>query len=314
MILLEFDSPESKASFADLCSDNPQLLHEISPKARICLHAYTVIFHFVPCNGTFNSSNNNHLQNIERDNDLPVNSIHTASWCKCPDKHSPNQATAMLKVACSSPDSANRLLTSRIQVDNHLVDVCKDIHILIRCVKCQEYGHIQDSCISIERCANCTSEFHKTDTCDRSPSCVSCGPDSQHPSISPACPTFLNKCNTLDQQFPENAMPYFPSGDSWTCAAAPTNPPLPETPLPPPQQANTRQCSLRPSQQSPHRREVSSQCSQHPPQPHQSDNGWPAQQQCQMTLTSVWGSQPGPSSSAASSSLRCDQTSSPLSQ
>ena len=50
-ILLEFDSPESKISFANLCSDNPQLLHEIGPKARIRPCAYVVIFCFIPCNG-----------------------------------------------------------------------------------------------------------------------------------------------------------------------------------------------------------------------------------------------------------------------
>ena len=205
-----------------------------------------MIFRFVPCNGTFDPSDNAHLRNIERDNDLPTNSILTASWCKRPDKRSPNQSTATLKVACSSPDLANRFLTGQIRVDDHLVDVRKDIRIPIRCVKCQGYGHIQDSCISIDRCANCASEFHKADTCDRPPSCVSCSPDSRHPSTSPTCLAFLSKCDALDQRLPENAMPYFPSGESWTWAMAPSNPPPPETPLPPPQQASSSQRSLRP--------------------------------------------------------------------
>ena len=220
----------------------------------------------------------------------------------------------MLKVACSSPDSANQLLTGWIRVDNHLVDVRKDIHIPIRCIKCQGYRHIQDSCIGIERCTNCTSKFHNADACDRPPSCISCGPDSKHPSTFPACPTFLSKCDALDQRFPENVMPYFPSGESWTWAAAPSNPPPPEMPLPPLQQANSKQRSLRPSRQSPRRAETSSQCNQQPLQSCQSDNGWPAQRQCQMTLTNAWGSQPGPSSSTTPSSLHCDQASPPLSQ
>ena len=167
--------------------------------------------------------------------------------CSSDLRRAPNQATATLKVACSTPDSANRLLTGRIQVDDHLVDVHKDIRILVRCVKCQGYGHIQDWCIGIERCANCTSEFHKADTCDRAPACISCGPNSHHPSTSPACPTFISKCNTLDGCFPENSMHYFPSNDSWTWAAAPTNLPPPEMVLPPPQQASSRQRSIRPA-------------------------------------------------------------------
>ena len=113
-ILLEFNAPESKALFTDLCNDNLQLLYKISPKARIHPRAYMVIFCFVPCNGEFDPSDSAHLHNIERDNDLLANSINAASWCKCPDKHSPNQATATLKLACSTPDSANHLLTGHI--------------------------------------------------------------------------------------------------------------------------------------------------------------------------------------------------------
>ena len=77
---------------------------------------------------------------------------------------------------------------------------------------------------------------------------------------------------------------------------------------------NTRQHLLRLAWQSPRHGKVSSQSSQHPPQPCQSDNGWPAQRHHQMTLTSACGGQPGPSSSAASSSQHRDQTSPPLSQ
>ena len=78
-ILWEFDSPESKALFTDLCNDNPNLLLKIGPKARFRPRAYTVIFRFVPCNGMFDPSDNAHLRNIERDNDLPTNSIYGAS-------------------------------------------------------------------------------------------------------------------------------------------------------------------------------------------------------------------------------------------
>jgi hypothetical protein len=142
LILLEFDSPKSKTFFADLCNDNPHRLQEISPKAQIRPQAYTVIYTSSLAMGTSTPATNAHLQNIKHDNDLSSMSILTASWCKHPDKHAPNQATATLKVACSSPDSANRLLTGRIRVDDHLVDVRKDIRIPVRCVKCQGYRHI----------------------------------------------------------------------------------------------------------------------------------------------------------------------------
>ena len=204
-MLLEFDSVESKNLFVEMIDKNALLLNEINPKARIQAHTFAVIFRFIPCTGPLDPSLDEHLRNIEMENDLPTNSIATASWCKRPDRRSPSQTTATLKVACISPNIANLLLTGRIRIDDHLVIVRKDIWIPIRCVKCQGYSHTHDSCIGIEKCTNCTSEFHKTDTCDRQSSCVSCGPGSQHPSTSPTCPVFLQKCNahTFQSNIPD---------------------------------------------------------------------------------------------------------------
>ena len=167
--LLEFDSAASKDKFTEMIENNNFLLGELSPKAHILPRTYAVIFRFIPCNGPFDPSINENLHNLERENDLPPNTIVAASWCKHPDRRSPNQTTATLKVACANPDAANSLLTGCIRVDDHLVDMRKDIRIPVRCIKCQGYGHIQDSCIGIERCANCMSEFHKADTCNRVP-------------------------------------------------------------------------------------------------------------------------------------------------
>ena len=113
------------------------------------------------------------------------------------------------------PDVANHLLTGRIRVDDHLINVRKDLCIPMRCIKCQEYGHTQDTCIGVDRCSNCSSEFHHWDKCDRAPAYVLCGAGSNHPSTSPTCPTFLRKCDALDGCFPENTMPYFPSKEGW---------------------------------------------------------------------------------------------------
>jgi hypothetical protein len=121
---------------------NDFLMHDLCPKAHIHPRTYIVIFRFVPCNGPFNPSSDEHLHNVERENDLPADSIIAASWYKHPDRRFPNQTTATLKVACSSPDAANRMLTGCIHINNHLVNVRKDIHILLRCIKCQEYGHM----------------------------------------------------------------------------------------------------------------------------------------------------------------------------
>ena len=220
---------------------NTFLLSEIGPKAHICPHTFNVIFRFVPCQGQFDPSNSAHLRNIERENDLVDSSIASASWSKHPEKRSPNQSTATLKVACLNPEAANQLLTGCIRVEDNLVNVRKDLCIPLRCVKCQEYGHTQDACIGIEKCPTCVSESHSSRDCNKPPKCVSCGEGSSHPSTLLTCPTFIRKSEVLDGHCPENAMPFFPMDESWTWATSPTNPPPPTSPLPPPQQANLRQ-------------------------------------------------------------------------
>jgi hypothetical protein len=184
------------------------------------------------------------------------------------------------------------------------------------CVKCQEYRHIQEACIGVEKCANCTSEFHSTNNCDRTPKCVSCRDSSTHPSTSPSCPTFIHKCEALDECYPENAMLYFPTNKKWTWASSPTNLPLPTSSLPPPQQPNPRQHPIRPIRQASHHNGTWNQPPQQPhhpqpqSQPHQSDNGWPTNRR-QSTLLGVWGSQPVASSS---SNPRADQSLLPSTQ
>ena len=187
-LLLEFDSADSKSQFAEMIEKNNFILKELSPKACIRPRTYAVIFRFVPCNGSFDPNKEDHLCDIEKDNDLQANSISAAKWCKRPNRRSPGQTTATLKVACTNPDIANSLLTGRIRVANHLVHVRKDLCIPIRCVRCQEYGHIQDTCIGIDRCSNCSSKFHQADKCDSAPTCISCGASSKHPVPPQAAP------------------------------------------------------------------------------------------------------------------------------
>ena len=143
-LLLEFESTVSKDSFVKLCDNNSFLLKEIGLKARIRPCTFPIIF---PCQGQFDPTNSSHLHNIEQENDPVDGSIVSTSWCKRLEKRSPNQSTATLKVACLNLETANKLLTGRICVEDHLVNVCKDLRIPIRCVKCQEYGHTQDTCI-----------------------------------------------------------------------------------------------------------------------------------------------------------------------
>ena len=77
--LLEFDSATSKDKFTEMIENNNFLLGELSPKARILPRTYAVIFRFVPCNGPFDPNIDKNLRNLERENDLPPNTIVAAS-------------------------------------------------------------------------------------------------------------------------------------------------------------------------------------------------------------------------------------------
>ena len=129
---------------------------------------------------------------------------------------------------------ANLFITGHICIDDHLVNVCEDIKLPIRCVKCQEYGHTCDAFIRVDKCANCASVSHSTSSCvyKDAPSCASCGANLVHTSSLPKCPVFIKKCAALEDRTPENAMPYFPTNEAWTWASAPTNPPQPTSLLP----------------------------------------------------------------------------------
>ena len=117
----------------DMVDKNDFLLCEFSSKTHICPRTYVVVFRFVPCHGPFDPTIDEHLCNIKTENDLPTDSIIAASWCKHPERRSPNEATTTLKVVCANPDAPNRLLTGHIWVDDHLLNVRKDICIPIKC-------------------------------------------------------------------------------------------------------------------------------------------------------------------------------------
>lgn len=221
-VLLEFETKPLRDQFSTLCITT-NLLTSICPSARIKPRSHPVIFRFVPCNSEFDPSNAEHIATIESEHHLDPGSITSATWIKQPEKRSAGQTTANLKVICATPETANHLIKERIRVYDHLVNVRKDLRIPMRCNNCQEYGHARASCPNPEKCATCATEAHSSTNCTQpnKPRCISCGPDSTHASTSPSCPSFSKKCDSLDARFPENAMPYYPTGEKWTWCAAP---------------------------------------------------------------------------------------------
>ena len=263
--LFDLDSAASADRFRHYAKEHPGFLpSHLGLSATVKPKNFNLIFKFVPCTSGFDPSNPDCLSTIESSNNLKPGSITSASWLKRSDRRSPNQTVASLKVVCDSPEAANHLLCERIYIEGQVITVRKDIREPIRCNKCQEYGHIRADCKSNEICAHCTSPSHTSSTCppNQPPHCHSCGPDSHHPSYSRKCPAFISKCESLDSQYPENSMPYFPTGEPWTWATSPpklsTSPPtprpvinhdlphpsLPQRPVPPPPPPSRYQANL----------------------------------------------------------------------
>ena len=223
--LLDLDSAESVARFKAYAAEPTSSLisSHFGESASIRLKGHNLVFKFVPCTGDFDPSNPNHLSELEYDNNLSPNSITSATWLKRPDRRSPTQTSASLKVVCSTPESANHLLSERVYVAGHSITVTKDLREPIRCNKCQVFGHVRTTCQGPETCAHCASKSHVTAECPPGtpPGCVSCGPAHRRAGCNRGCPAFLKLGSDLDARHPENSMPYFPTGESWTWAFAP---------------------------------------------------------------------------------------------
>lgn len=218
--ILELNSPHAASHFKDYCATSPNTI--LSPtlgNSSIIKHRrYNLIVKFVPCNGIFDPTDPSHISFFESDNNLNPDSILSAGWIKHPDRRAPRQTVASLRIACANPQIANYLIKERVYIANHLVKVYKDLVEPMRCNKCQQYGHLRASCPNVERCASCASPDHTTLKCHpkNPPTCITCGPNSTHPSSHRSCPSFAAKCIDTDTRHPENALPYFPTNESWT--------------------------------------------------------------------------------------------------
>ena len=219
-LLIEFDSTNTAAKFRTYCNDF-DFLSNICSTATIQPRTYRLIMKFVPCDGSFAPDNEEQLRDIETDHDLENGSLISASWIKKPERRSPNQKTAHVKLICATAAAANKLLLERVFISNARVVITKDIQEPLRCNKCQHYGHIREQCPNSERCATCAKP-HPSNACTHPNEhhCVPCGTPSNHSSSDKnKCPQYAKHNSLLDTRLPENTIPYFPIlGLPWTFA------------------------------------------------------------------------------------------------
>ena len=155
---------------------------------------------------------------------IPNNSISKLKWAKRPDQRSPSQTVGHLIITFKDPDAANEAILKGLVICNKKVQVSKCRREPVRCLKCQAYNHVAHECIlQREICARC-GENHRTNTC--SSTITKCTPCNEygHTSSDRACPTLQRKCRDYETNHPENALPFFPSKESWTWEASPPQP------------------------------------------------------------------------------------------
>ncbi|KAG1790857.1 uncharacterized protein HD556DRAFT_1211102, partial [Suillus plorans] len=124
--------------------------------------------------------------------------------------HQQRKVFALLQVADAT--TANDILRDGLCIDNERITVRKDKKEPICCAKCQCFGHIARSCMAtFDTCGTCGDQ-HCTTQCNtfRTTRCINCR-SSEHTSWSRKCP----ECEILDDKFPENKMPYFPTDAAW---------------------------------------------------------------------------------------------------
>jgi hypothetical protein len=170
--------------------DNQEITAKLfHPDCFFTARPYPLILRFVPI--TFNPSSNEALRDLEAAHDLPANSIMGASWIKDPARHSSTQEVANMKINCSSPEAANKLLTSTVRISHKVVNIQKETKEPARCNKCQLYGHYTMDCrAKKDTCVNCGKE-HRTSACNQEEQwCISCTAVT-HPSTSCRCLQFI---------------------------------------------------------------------------------------------------------------------------
>ena len=196
---LKFDSVELLTKFQDYCTNN-SLLMCLCDSMRIKPQSYKPIFKFVPCMGSFDPTNADHIHVIEEDQCLPLNAITSTSWIKKPKFRHPGQTISNLKVICSTTEYANHFIKDRVYIVNLRVEVKKDIQEPLCCNKCHEYGHIRDKCTNTECCGNCAWE-HATNNCTNPTElhCISCSVALKHTSVNRNAHTLSQEFNPLTQ-------------------------------------------------------------------------------------------------------------------
>lgn len=192
---------------------------EFDEGASIKRRTYTIIARFVLMN--FDpTSFAEHIELMETNN-IPLEAIADMSWIKNPDLQAAGQKVAHLRIRFYDYDIANQLSVNGIYIHHEHITIERDKREPLRCYNCQGWDHLAATCVRAEYCGRCGAQ-HATRGCTSDKIyCTPCGTTGHVSGDRRSCPIFKRKMKELNERMPENAMPYWPTDEPWTHAAAP---------------------------------------------------------------------------------------------
>ncbi|KAJ6512614.1 hypothetical protein C8R45DRAFT_771032, partial [Mycena sanguinolenta] len=159
---------------------------------------------------------------IESDSGLEEGAIVGGRWVKAPQRRSPGQRVAHLKVDFTTPEAANHVIDHGIYWQGRRINVCKSDDEPPRCVKCQGLdGHFAANCkATYDTCGRC-AEQHRTTECQildlerDKMKCSNCGVGG-HGAVDRNCPFFQGAVRAKRERDPTAGYRYFPTADPKT--------------------------------------------------------------------------------------------------
>ena len=182
---------------------------------RVVPRTCDMMIRFVPVGWTPHETDA--LRTFETDNSIPTNSILAASWIKNPANRYNGQAFANVKMVCTSPEIANRLILGPTRICEHTVAVQKERKTIPICVKCSQFDHFIAKCNSDKFiCRHCAQEHSSRDCTDkRRTMCTPCG-SRNHSSGDERCIEYRHRREKLEIKAPEIRARFFFTKDKWT--------------------------------------------------------------------------------------------------
>jgi hypothetical protein len=187
----------------------------LSRDAVIVQRSYSILVPCIPL--TFDLTNEEHLREVKECNSIPAGTITKARWIKPVNRRLLGQRAAHAIFILKDITIANKFIRDGLKVCGLHIHPSRLKNEPMQCMKCRQWGHFAHACMaSTDMCRTCREE-HRTSECDSKEKTFwgSCKLNT-HASWDRDCPEFCIRCEQYNENYPENSLPYFPSGEKWT--------------------------------------------------------------------------------------------------